>query len=459
MNARKILAAFRTVLAVLVASVFVVSCGGGGSGTSAQPDTSVMPPDTGMVGLWFTDLPSDDYTSILLTVSEASLIGGDDSQEILFQGEREIDLLDLTNYSEPVVFDEVRVGTYTKVRLMVTDIELVPADGSPAFFLDKLPANGKIDLLQPEGFDVLPGRTLMIEIDVDANKSLKITGAGNSGKVKFRPVVRVNIYDPGDEHKLARLEGAVSGDPNGTDGTFVLCSIVAVDHCVDITTDTMTSFFDDAGLGTDFGGLSNGAMVVVIGEYSSDPIVLNAILVEIGGNEEQVSGRVVSEPENSQFLVLTVDETDVLVELQPETKYYDEDGPIDAAAIMLGTDVEVEGVMPPKADPDDPDMIRAAIVFLEAPDDELLSGTIAAGTLDPVDRTFELTVDNNPVCVSVNDDAVILLVDTANSEVLGGTFDDLADDQVVDVFGEMPEGEICFLANEVIVDVDASATP
>lgn len=254
MSARKILATLRTFSAVLVASVFVVSCGGGGSGTSAQPDTAVVPPDTGMVGLWFTDLPSDDYTSILLTVSEASLIGGDDSQEILFQGEREIDLLDLTNYSEPVVFDEVRVGTYTKVRLMVDSIELFPADGRPSFFVERLPANGKIDLLQPGGFDVLPGRTMMIEIDVDANKSLKLTGAGNSGRVNFRPVVRVNVYDPGDEHKLARLEGAVTGEPNGTDGTFVLCSIVAPDHCVDIATDTMTSFFDDVGLGTDFGG-------------------------------------------------------------------------------------------------------------------------------------------------------------------------------------------------------------
>ena len=443
----------RAAFVALFASLFLVACGGG-SGTTAQ-DTAATP-STGTVGLWFTDLPTDNFTSIVLTVSEAVLIGGDDSQEILFQGARDIDLLDLTNYSEPVTFGEVQVGNYKKIRLMIDSIELFPADESPSFFVENLPANGKVDLLHPEGFDVLPGRTVMIEIDVDANKSMKITGAGNSGKVNFRPVVRVNVFDSGMPHKLARLEGAVNGEPSG--GSFVLCHIDAPDHCVDVATGGMTSFFDDAGSGTDFTGLSNGAMVVVIGEYSSDPIVMNALVVEIGGNAEQVSGQVVSEPADSQFLVLTIGGEDVIVELQPGTKYYDENGMIDSSAIVLGTDVEVEGVMPPKADPEDPDLIRAALVFLEAPDDEQLSGTIAAATLDETARSFELVTEGGSVCVFVDTEAGILLVDTENSVVTPGAFADLADDQVVDLFGMTGE-DSCFYASEVIVDVDASAAP
>jgi hypothetical protein len=219
----------------------------------------------------------------------------------------------------------------------------------------------------------------------------------------------------------------------------------------------MTSFFDIEGLGTDFGGLSDGAMVVVIGEYSSDPIVMNALIVEIGGNAEQVTGDVVSEPADSQFLVLTIAGEDFVVELQPGTKYFDASGPIGADAIVLGATVEVEGVVPAKADPEDPDVIRAAMVFLEAPDAEQLSGTIAAGTLDDVAMTFDLTVDGNPVCVRAMD-ATVLLVDTENSVVTPGAFADLADDQVVDLFGETAE-DACFDAIEVIVDVDASAPP
>ncbi len=456
MTTRKILATLRAASLALVAAVFVVSCGGG-SGTST-PDKGATPPQTGTVGLWFTDLPSDDYTSIVLTASSAVLIGGDDSHHVLFEGERNIDLLDLTNYSEPVVFGEVKVGNYKKIRLMIDAIELVPADGSPAFFIQNLPANGKVDLLHPEGFDVLPGRTVMVEIDVDANKSIKITKAGNSGKVNFRPVVRVNVYDSGMPHKLARLEGAVSGEPNGSSGSFLLCNIDAPEHCVDVATSGMTSFFDDMGLGTDFGGLSDGAMVVVIGEYSSDPIVMNAIVVEIGGNAEQLTGEVVSEPADSRFLVLTIGGEDVTIELQPGTKYFDESGPIGADAVVLGATVEVEGVLPPKENVDDPDLMRAALVFLEAPQDTLLSGIVAAGTQDMDTRSFELVPEGEgaaPVNVCLADGAVILLVDAADSVVSEGEFTDIVDDSVVDVFGTPPdpEGEGCFSANEVIVDI------
>ncbi len=135
--------------------------------------------------------------------------------------ERHIDLLDLTNYHEPVIFGEVNVGTYKKIRLQLDDIVLTPKGGEPSS-IQRLPANGKVDLLQPDGFDVLPGRTLMIEIDVDANKAFKVTGAGNSGRVNFRPVVRVNVFDVDNgelPYKLVRLEGAVSGEPNAGHGT------------------------------------------------------------------------------------------------------------------------------------------------------------------------------------------------------------------------------------------------
>lgn len=452
MNTWNVRAPLRIVAAALFAVFFIAACGGSGSSQE-----SAQEPSTGTVGLLFTDLPSDIYSSIVLTVSEATLIGGDESHEVLFTAapgeEHHIDLLDLTNYSEPVMFGEVPVGNYTKVRLQLDSIELFPKDGSPSFFVRNLPANGKVDMLQADGFDVLPGRTLLIEIDVDANKSIHIVQAGNSGRVNFRPVVRVNIFDGGMPHKLARLEGAISGQPDAGAGTFVLCSIDAPDLCVDVATATTTSFFDDAGLDTDFVNLMDGDMVIVIGEYGTDPIVLNAIVVENGGNAEQITGRVVTEPVDSEFLVLTIDGLDYVVELQSGTKFYDASGPIGAGAIALGDELEVEGVVPPKADADDPDMIRAALVFLEAEDAEQLSGTIAAGTLDAMSRSFDLTTaTEGPVCVRVAGDASILLVNTADSIVTEGEFADLADDQAVDLFG-MTAGDACFDADEVIADV------
>jgi hypothetical protein len=461
MKTRKRLASLRAVSVALLATFFVAACGGSGS---SAPEPLVETSDTGMLGLWFTDLPTNDFSSIILTVSEASLIAEDDSHHQLFAGQRHIDLLNLTNYSEPVIFGEVPVGTYKKIRLMIDQIELVPVCPDEALectvdslFVEKLPANGKVDLLQPDGFDVLPGREVMVEIDIDANKAIHIVGAGKSGKIKFRPVVKVNVYDGGMPHKLARLEGAVSGEPDGSNGTFVLCNIDAPDYCVDVGTGTMTSFFDDAGLGTDFMGLADGAMVVVIGEYSSDPILFNAIVVEIGGTAGQLTGEVVTEPAESQFLVLTIGGNDVTIELQPGTKYYDESGAIGADAIVLGATVEVEGVMPEKADPEDPDLMRAALVFLQAPEDTLLSGTVTpmSQVTDPM--SFELVPEGEgalPVNVCVAEGASILLVNTTDMTVAPGVFADIVDNAMVDVFGTPPdpEGE-CFSASEVIVDV------
>ena len=463
MNTRKRLAGLRNVFVALLAAFFITACGGSGeSGSSTEPLPE--PVNFGSVGLWFTDLPTDDFDSITLLVSAAYLMGGDDSRQVLFENldkPREIDLLDLTNYSEPVYFGEVQAGTYTKIRLMIDDILLLPKGSEEFVSVEKLPANGKVDLLQADGFDVVPGRTVTIEIDVDANKAIHVVNAGNSGKIKFRPVVKVNIYDGGLPDKLARIKGVVTGEPDGSTGSFVVCSIANPDHCVDVTTDstpeTGTSFFNVEGTGTDFSALADGAMVVVIGNYSLEPYALNAVVVEINSIAEQVTGEVVTEPAESRFLVLTIGDESLEIELQPETKFYNADGPIDVSAVVLGARVEVEGVRPTTDSADDPDF-RAALVFLEAPQDTLLSGTVTPMSQVEETGSFELVPEGEgvvPVNVCLAESAVILLVNTTEMTVGPGEFDDIVDDASVDVFGTPadPEGENCFKANEVIVDV------
>ncbi len=430
------------------AAFFIAGCGGG-AGSSEEPAAPI--PDTGTIGIVFTDAPSDEFESIFLDVVEATLIGGDERQEFVFQGSEPIDLLNLTNFSEPIVFGEVKVGNYKKLRLGIDNLELVPKDGGPSMF-PALPANGKIDLLQAAGFDILPGRTIMIEIDMDANKSLKVTGAGNSGRYQFRPVVKVKIFDGGMPHKLARLEGSVNQIFADPAGSFELCDIDSPDHCITVSTKESTGIFDDQGLDTGFDTLADGDMVVAIGMYETDPaIVLNASVLEIGGNAEQVKGNVVSDPSDGQFLVVDVNGEDLVVELQGGTKYFDENGETGPEGIMVGVDVEIEGVKPPKADEADPDLIRAALVFLEEEDDEQLSGEIIE-PLEAETRSFNLSTESGDTCVRVDDDADILLVDEANSEVTMGEFSDLAVGQMVDLFGVTAE-DSCFDANEVIVEV------
>jgi Domain of unknown function (DUF4382) len=439
----------------LAFTLFLAACGG--SSGNDMPGMQGQPP-TGTVALLFTDKPTDEFSAIKLNVREAILIGGDsaDGQQVLFEGNEPIDLLDLSNFSEPVVFGEVDAGIYTKLRLVIDSLELVPLDGGLSIF-PKLPANGRIDMLDPSGIEVLPGQTMVAQIDMQANKAIHIVGAGNSGQYKFRPVVRAT-FSVGSElpDKLARLDGTVEEIYTDPAGGFELCDIETPDSCVDVATGMDTSVFDDMGLGTDFASLMVGDTVTVIGQYSLEGgIVLDALVLEIGGNAQQIQGEVVSMTMAEQFLVLSDENGDIVVELQPGTKYYDPDGPMGSDAIIVGASVEVEGVMPPKAVDTDPDLIRAALVFVEPPDEEQASGTIIEpldiDPMDPATWTFGLTLDGGgDICVRVNEDADVLLVNTTDSEVTMGTVSDLALDQSVDLFGTM---DGCFYASEVIVDV------
>jgi hypothetical protein len=451
-------ATLRATFIAIAAALFIAGCG---SSTSTPEPEEDQGPDVGTVGILFTDLPTDDFESIELDVVEAILIGGDDSQAVLFEGSEPIDLLDLENFSEPVVFGEVQAGTYTKLRLKIDNLSLTPVDGDP-FDVPNLPANGKIDLLQAGGFDVLPGRTLLIEIDMDANKSIKITEAGNSGRINFRPVVKVKIVDGGDPHKLARVEGLVQSIPGDPAGSFVLCDIDSPDFCVDVATDeTMTSFFDEDGLDTDISNpeFVEGAMVVVIGMYTTEPsIILNAVTVEIGGTAEQLKGRVASAPTEDGFQLLAAGGNEYTIDLQAGTQFYGPEGKIMLDAIMLLDFVEIEGVVPASADPN---LMRAALVFLEDDDDDMISGMI----IDPLNvgqdddpKNFGLRNDAGDTCVNGDDDTDIILVDTVDSIVMTGTYAELELGQTIEVFGQMVEGG-CFEANEIIVEVDLEATP
>jgi hypothetical protein len=191
----------------------------------------------------------------------------------------------------------------------------------------------------------------------------------------------------------------------------------------------------------------------VIGRYEvATDVVLNALVVEVGGNAEQIKGEVVSTPADGSFVLFAEDGSDLIVELQTGTKFFDAEGEITSDAIVIGGGVEVEGVRPEKANVDDPDLIRAALVFIEAPEGDQLSGTING---EPViaDRTFEVLDQSSALfMVTVATEADIIFVNTTKGEVTPGSFEDLGNGQVVELFGtSLPEA--MFEADEIIIEV------
>jgi Domain of unknown function (DUF4382) len=479
----------RTSFLLCMMAFLLSACGGGGG----PADTTVLPPvattGTGTVVILLTDAPTDELSAINLDVTEATLIG-DSGQQTVFSGNKTINLLDLANFVQPIIFGEVKAGSYNKIRLRINNLELVDKNTGMSSF-PSLPANGKIDLLDRGGFAVFPGRTLLAEIDIDANQSIHIVGTGN-GKYQFRPVVKVNIMDGGLPAKLVRLEGVVSEIFDDAAGRFLLCHADQIDSCVIVNLSKGGSVFDPEGLPVSIGKLMVGDPVIAIGAFRHEndddgdsdsdadsdsdsdtgngsdddsdsdsdadgvktDVELDAVVIEIGGTATQTKGVVLSEPDQNGKFQLGVGKDEIVTVLvQDGTKIFGIDGERGIDAIVIDLTIVVEGVVVKSENPDQSDGINAALIFLDdAVAGESLSGKIVE-PLDSVNRSFNLATDSGDMCVELADEAKIILVSHGDDGSVSeeGDFSDLAPGQSVEVFGYSGVGG-CFQASEVVVE-------
>lgn len=144
--------------------------------------TDATTPTVGSVALLLTDAPSDDFSKINLTISRADLIADDGSKIPLFEGLRTIDLLSLRSTADLFAANHaVPPGLYEKIRLQLEDIELVKidADGEEERIHPRLLANGKLDLNPRKPFVLAPGKSIVIQVDMDAAKSIHIVGSAD----------------------------------------------------------------------------------------------------------------------------------------------------------------------------------------------------------------------------------------------------------------------------------------
>ena len=234
----------------------LAACGGGGGGTGGV----AAPAQFATVGIALTDAPTGDVDEALATITSIELLG-EDGKVVLFSGVETIDLLRLADYSELfAVSDQVPAGTYSKIRLQLSSLELIRRneDGTIAETIDaKLVGNGKIDLNPRGPFFVAAGATLVITLDFDVKKSLKITETGN-GRVIVRPVIFVDIANGLPAPGLTRIHGEILGI--NANGELRLCQSALISssdedrqheedgRCVLVTTDAATGIFGDDGL-------------------------------------------------------------------------------------------------------------------------------------------------------------------------------------------------------------------
>ena len=180
-------------LAVLLVAMMtaLAGCGGGGGGGSSPAAAQ-----TGTVAVFVKDGPSDEFAQIWVTITQVELLPVSGSPVVIYDNPSgcRIDILDYRDEDFLLkIHRSVPAGQYSKIRLQVSDIELVPKAASTigSDIEVKLPS-GKIDLNPRDPFTVAPGGTLSIRLDIDANKAIHVHPS-KPGWYIFRPVVFVDI--------------------------------------------------------------------------------------------------------------------------------------------------------------------------------------------------------------------------------------------------------------------------
>jgi len=466
------------------------STGGGDSGGTGSGPTP--PPATGTVAILFTDGPTDEFCQIRATIESIELLNSSGTRANVFTGPATVDVLDLRNYTDFFAVDpEVPVGSYEKLRMTLATpdgLALVRCDAGgnpePEFSWEhpQLPGNGKLDF-QPRGtFEVVGGETMVVELDMDMEKSLHLHQTG-SGKWMFRPVVFVTIHP--ERVKLVRVFGEAR-NPDGT--TFELCPLYPVSaigggdpnvspECLDVFTDADTGIFDESGTRVGLSSVASGDLLTAIGflrvyddsdpDNRMDDLRLDAAVIELGerGTFDRLTGAVVSAPGNNDLFVFdptplddTTNAIDVLLQSGTHIFALGGNAELTAAALQPGTTGEVDGVFatPPAGEP-----LRSSLIVLDAdttPQVQLLDAVIQSpipADDDAVPETRRFLVDTltlNDKCVKTDVGTRYLrITETADtSETAEISFADLAAGDTVDVYGAGDATEpACVLAGTI----------
>ena len=495
MNSYRVVGYFSVFLTFL----FLAACSSSDGGA-----VSTSPAGTGRVSLLITDAPTQEFDQINITIESVTLIAADDDddyrhesdddsdgdrnekharghddsdegddenrehasgkddddsdhaskqQVVLFEGEKVVNLLALQNFSGLLSTSTVPVGTYSKIRLQVSKVELVrlnPDGTVESTELAKLPGNGKIDLNPRGPFRVTGDGHIMIELDIDANKSIHIVAAGK--RYIFRPVIFVNILGE-DDVKLVILDGKVM---EKSDRGFRLCSDVSIttvdDSCLAILysdeTVVQNSAIDVVGRDS----IENETMVTVLGRASIIDMHALHIVIEDDRDASQnlalFSGKATSAVDASNIFTLKTDDSNSLVSpgLELEAlivegaRIFDKFGvQVGPEKIIGGSEIDLFGLARP--DLLEVTNVRSAFVIYDnsniVDNARKVSGTIVA--IDSKDEKLTVLVSadsfSGDVCVGVGraDMFLLALVDDSIASKETG-IDGLATGMNVDVY-------------------------
>ncbi len=470
------------VAACLLATL--AACGETGGEASRIDDGPVG----GTVNVLLTDAPTDDFSAIHVTFERIELLGvaaddderddddgedddharcdddddddGEQRRAVLFEGRETLDLLRLENFANLfAVAPDVPAATYCKLRLIVSAIELVERGSGESHF-PPLPGGGKLDLLGRDGFTVAPGDALVVEIDLDAKKS--IHARATSDGYRFRPVVfvKVSTATPEVPGKLVRVQGWVNRADAATASIGLqLGGIGGEQIAVQIVADGVVFDAQRNRVAVDFRVGDNRA--TAYGAFSaSDPALFEAVLVQVGTPSSYVyatyAGTVRDAPLADRF-AFDLDpgqpgsaDPALAVALAPDTLVYSGAGDrLAVQAIAAGARAEIDGVLVPA--PAAADTLLASLVVLPvAAASGRLSGQLAALD-DGAGTSLTLATAEGDRCVRTAGARVVVSVESAAGVAIGpGSVAGIVAGTELEAYGEVA-ADGCLEAHDLVV--------
>ena len=250
---------FRSCLLVLITSAFLTAC-------NTSETTSSL--DTGDVALLITDAPTSAYDEINVEAEQVTLVGeGLGNEAHLMSKTARFNLLDLRNTFRRLSKCKAPVGTYSKVRFKIKDVELVKWNNGVATRHKAHLRKHSIDLVALKQFAVSRHHKLVVKLDLDADKSLETDPT--TGDPVLDPETGDPVFDP---------DGTVDTDEVPTD----------TDLPPEETTPVLMNEQGDVlGLQTDSFQLCNtnpdGSVDCLQVNVSPDTVVMNDQLVQVTG--------------------------------------------------------------------------------------------------------------------------------------------------------------------------------
>jgi len=358
----KIAGFIRVLFLLLAASALVQAC--------TQDNGS----GSGRVSILLTDDPTTDFDQVNITLDSIQLTG-EGPDVFLSNQATTFNLLDLRNFSAMLaVNDQVPVATYSKLRLEVSNVELVKlnSDGSVAESIVAELPSGHIDLNPQEQITVAPGSDLVMQLDINAEKSLQVVATG-SGKYIFRPQVFVEVLRDASS-SLIQFPGTAL-DVNAD--SFELCKQGATtvnEDCrqvhAGINTVVMNADIDVIN----YSELQSGDPVLVFGRLANDTRTVDALRV-FDGTSELPSYRGVfsaAVAADAADIVISQNAAGVstgdnltVTPVSPAGVFDNQGNALNGDAIAAGVSAQVIGVLKPDAIT--ATEIKPGLVFVELP--------------------------------------------------------------------------------------------